>query len=91
MILVGKSVEAGNSKKYNPASGPPVGKTCTQCGHNFKIGGPVWSDPIHDTKFLADLQTEVTNEKESYATYDRINGKLLFPCYFCWWFGDHPS
>ncbi|XP_066930954.1 tRNA (guanine(26)-N(2))-dimethyltransferase-like [Clytia hemisphaerica] len=73
---VGKSVEVGDSKKFNPASGPPVGQTCIQCGYNFKIGGPVWSDPIHDTAFLANLQTEVTNEKESYATYDRINGVL---------------
>jgi len=75
-FIVGKSVEVGNSKKYNPALGPVVGQTCDQCGHSFKIGGPIWSNPIHDTQFLADLQADVTKEKESYATFDRINGKV---------------
>ena len=73
-IPVGKSVEVGNSKKYNPACGPSVGRTCDQCGHNFKIGGPIWSEPIHDRQFMADLQADVTKEKDSYATFDRING-----------------
>jgi len=73
---VGKNIEVGESKKYAPGTGPVVGKTCDECNHVFKIGGPIWSEPIHDMEFLGELLKSVDEEKESYKTFDRIYGAL---------------
>lgn len=54
-----------------------VGKTCDECNHVFKIGGPIWSEPMHDMEFLGELLKSVDEEKESYKTFDRIYGMLL--------------
>ena len=76
-FIVGKSLEVDNSKKYSPGIGPVVDKHCYQCGLTFKIGGPIWSEPMHDETFVKSLLSAVEEEKECYATIDRIIGGYI--------------
>jgi tRNA (guanine26-N2/guanine27-N2)-dimethyltransferase len=64
--------------KFAPGSGPPVNMTCAECNSVFKIGGPVWSEPMHSTDFLSRaLQHLATDEsKQMYQTHKRIFGLL---------------
>ncbi|XP_065648108.1 tRNA (guanine(26)-N(2))-dimethyltransferase isoform X2 [Hydra vulgaris] len=73
---VGKSVEIGNSKKYNPATGPVVSQLCDECNHIFKIGGPIWSKSIHSETFVTALLVDIEKEKDCYSTQQRIRGTL---------------
>lgn len=34
---VGKLTQNGNSLKYNPGIGPPVGRECDECGKQFRV------------------------------------------------------
>ena len=56
---VGFNVEEGDSKKYKAGTGPVVGQRCEECGHRFKIGGPLWSEPMHDLDFIDGLMTAI--------------------------------
>lgn len=74
---IGKRIEAGKSKKYPPGTGPPVDKKCDQCGSVFRLGGPIWSDPLHDKAFVQDLLAEVADSPPGmYRTKERIKGLL---------------
>ena len=54
-----------------------VNKHCDQCGLTFKIGGPIWSEPMHDETFVKSLLSAVEEEKERYETSDRIIGGYM--------------
>lgn len=71
-----KRVENGSMRKYPPSIGPPVGKLCEHCGSSFRLGGPIWSEPIHEPTFVAGLLEAVTASAQSYGTGDRIKGML---------------
>ena len=72
---MGRRVEEGHSKKYPPALGPPVGKTCDQCGGKFQVGGPIWREPIHDVAFVERLLKGVKKQPNLFKTSERIIGK----------------
>jgi len=71
-----KVTENGNSVKYKPGTGPPVGMTCDQCNKPYQIGGPVWSDPIHDVDFVKAVVDDINKAKDKYGTFTRMNGLL---------------
>ncbi|XP_065071496.1 tRNA (guanine(26)-N(2))-dimethyltransferase-like [Rhopilema esculentum] len=73
---VGKRIEEGNKKKYNPGTGPVVGESCKECGQRFQIGGPIWSEPMHDKKFVESLLKRLSEENELYGTSQRMKGTL---------------
>eukprot|EP00795_Rhopilema_esculentum_P012237 gene12237-2871_t len=73
---VGKRIEEGNKKKYNPGTGPVVGESCKECGQRFQIGGPIWSEPMHDKQFVESLLERLSNENELYGTSQRMKGTL---------------
>lgn len=86
---LGRCTEKGNSFKFTPALGPPVGLTCSHCGHRHHIGGPVWINPLHDVKFVQRLIRRVTESPELYGTSKRMLGilhmldeELEVPLYF---------
>ena len=41
-----------------------------------KLGGPIWTDPIHDSEFVRGLLESVRASPELYHTAGRINGLL---------------
>ncbi|XP_037523492.2 tRNA (guanine(26)-N(2))-dimethyltransferase [Rhipicephalus sanguineus] len=86
---LGRCTEKGSSFKFSPALGPPVGLTCSHCGHKHHIGGPVWINPMHDVHFIQRLIRRVTESPELYGTSKRMLGilhmldeELEVPLYF---------
>ncbi|KAH7944052.1 hypothetical protein HPB52_015014 [Rhipicephalus sanguineus] len=82
-------VKRSTSFKFSPALGPPVGLTCSHCGHKHHIGGPVWINPMHDVHFIQRLIRRVTESPELYGTSKRMLGilhmldeELEVPLYF---------
>jgi tRNA (guanine26-N2/guanine27-N2)-dimethyltransferase len=74
--LLGKRLEVGASKKYPAASGPPVDRTCAECGSTFKLGGPIWSEPTNDVGFVRSLLEELETHKQDYEHAARVRGLL---------------
>ncbi|KAH7950118.1 hypothetical protein HPB49_019771 [Dermacentor silvarum] len=80
---------SGRSFKFSPAVGPPVGLTCSHCGHKHHIGGPVWINPLHNLNFVQQLIRRVSASPELYGTSKRMLGilhmlaeELEVPLYF---------
>lgn len=50
---VGQKRVQGNQNKYMPGHGPPMeGGRCPDSGSNLLMGGPIWSQPLHDFDFV---------------------------------------
>jgi tRNA (guanine26-N2/guanine27-N2)-dimethyltransferase len=65
------------SLKFNLPTGPYVSTNCTHCTHKHHLGGPIWSDPIHDFEFLNKVIEFVKSERGvKLGTYNRILGVL---------------
>ncbi|XP_077490410.1 tRNA methyltransferase 1 [Amblyomma americanum] len=86
---LGRCAEKGNSFKFSPALGPPVGLACMHCGHKHHIGGPIWINPLHDVGFVQRLISRVLASPELYGTSKRMLGilhmlteELQVPLYF---------
>ncbi|XP_059607899.1 tRNA (guanine(26)-N(2))-dimethyltransferase [Phlebotomus argentipes] len=60
--------------KYAIPTGPFVDSTCTHCGSRHHIGGPIWSDPIHDVGFVEKLLQRAT--ESNLGTAKRLLGQL---------------
>ncbi len=73
---VGRKIIKGNSLRYSPGSGPPVGETCPETNAGFTIGGPYWAEPIHDVQWAKGILAYVRSKKESFAAFDKIQGLL---------------
>jgi tRNA (guanine26-N2/guanine27-N2)-dimethyltransferase len=66
-----------NSMKFSIPTGPFVQPHCEHCNHRHHMGGPMWSDPIHDGDFLGKLMEFVRSEKaEKLGTHARLVGML---------------
>lgn len=59
-------------ERYGPAFGPTVPQACSDCGNHFCVGGPIWSDPIHDQGWVQTILEDVRSMKERYPAYDKI-------------------
>ena len=64
------------TQKVLPGRGPPVGRSCEECGKDFYIGGPIWSDPIHDREFLSKMKEHLSGEGKYLGTVKRMEGML---------------
>lgn len=73
---VGKRIEDGKTRKYPPGTGPPVGQTCPECGRRLHLGGPIWSEPIHNKDFVQKVLEKVKKCQSSYKTSERLIGVL---------------
>ncbi|KAH9508918.1 tRNA methyltransferase 1 [Bulinus truncatus] len=62
--------------KFIPGSGPIVPQICEHCKHHYKIGGPIWSAPLHDTDFVKKIITRVSSGLHNLKTSERILGML---------------
>ncbi|OTF80980.1 tRNA (guanine(26)-N(2))-dimethyltransferase-like protein [Euroglyphus maynei] len=72
-------IKDGNEKNLVPAT-VECDKTCSICGHSYRIGGPIWSSSIHDKQFIRKLQDELNELNDSntnkFGTYRRMEGML---------------
>lgn len=66
--------------KFRPSE-VTVGSKCKICGGRYDLGGPIWSEPIHDSEFLKLLKQEFALEqtKEDFKTFKRIEG-MIYMC-----------
>lgn len=60
--------------KYGVHTGPFVNNNCSICGFTHHMGGPIWTDPIHDEEFVR-LVLQVI-PKLNLGTFDRVLGQL---------------
>eukprot|EP00195_Chlamydomonas_chlamydogama_P004170 CAMPEP_0202922836 /NCGR_PEP_ID=MMETSP1392-20130828/78133_1 /ASSEMBLY_ACC=CAM_ASM_000868 /TAXON_ID=225041 /ORGANISM="Chlamydomonas chlamydogama, Strain SAG 11-48b" /LENGTH=576 /DNA_ID=CAMNT_0049616487 /DNA_START=1623 /DNA_END=3353 /DNA_ORIENTATION=+ len=73
---VGEKKVNGNSVKYTPAHRPVVPERCPETGSGFLMGGPIWSEPIHDMAFVEGLLQDLERDKDRYAQYAKLKGLL---------------
>ncbi|GAX81061.1 hypothetical protein CEUSTIGMA_g8496.t1 [Chlamydomonas eustigma] len=73
---VGSRKEMTNHVKYMPGHGPAVPVKCPETGSGYLMGGPIWSDPMHDHSFVKGLMADMDRDKDRYAAYARIKGML---------------
>lgn len=62
--------------KFIPGSGPTVPQSCPHCGHHHRVGGPIWSAPLHDTEFVKKIIERAQKGSLQLKTADRIAGML---------------
>jgi len=55
---------------------PTVPEVCSECGHKFVMGGPIWSDPIHDKKWATSILSDIHAMREAYPAYPKISAIL---------------
>jgi len=67
-------VEKGNSLKFLPGNGPPVGDSCVHCGFRHQMGGPLWTESIYQPAFVEAVKSHLVAHKEDFASQKRILG-----------------
>lgn len=63
--------------KFKPSE-VDIGDKCRICGGTFSLGGPLWTERMHDSEFLNLLKQELAlpETKEEFATFRRIQGMV---------------
>lgn len=69
-------VHTAGTQHVAPARGPPVDRACGECGRSFYLGGPIWSDPIHDLDFVKLMKEHLEGEGGYLGTARRMTGML---------------
>ena len=44
---------------------PAVGSNCAECGFKFHMGGPIWSERLHDQEFVRSLVNSTEENKKT--------------------------
>lgn len=76
LMKVGRLHIKGNSRKYGPAYGPPVPEKCPETGASYTVGGPIWSDPIHDADWIKGILEHMKAKKDNYKSFSKLQGML---------------
>lgn len=78
--------------KFIRTHGPPTGPTCDLCHSRLTVGGPLYSEPIHDMEFVQAMLDNLDHpETGNLKTAKRIKGILTVvseelpdvPLYYC--------
>lgn len=77
LMRVGRLHEKGNSKKYGAGFGPPVQQKCPETGASYTVGGPIWSEPIHDKEWIKGVLEVLKESKEKFKSFDKVRGILI--------------
>mgnify|MGYP001128069465 FL=1 len=76
---IGKFVEpTPGNVKFSQGYAPVVNEKCGDCGGSWKMGGPMWMDPIHSEVWLsrAMAHLEDPSAPEKYGTHKRMLGTI---------------
>ncbi|KAM0004918.1 putative tRNA (guanine(26)-N(2))-dimethyltransferase [Helianthus debilis subsp. tardiflorus] len=73
---IGRTVSKNTSVRYLPGFGPVVPQECSDCGKKYNMGGPIWSDPIHDQDWVSSILADVKAMKIRYPAFDKISAVL---------------
>uniref|UniRef100_W8B9H9 tRNA (guanine(26)-N(2))-dimethyltransferase n=1 Tax=Ceratitis capitata TaxID=7213 RepID=W8B9H9_CERCA len=76
-VKVSTTDKGKSQTKFGIPTGPSVGTNCEHCGHKHHMGGPIWSNPIHDHGFVKELlQTIEERPLCELGTHRRLQGVL---------------
>ncbi|KAG8177922.1 hypothetical protein JTE90_015357 [Oedothorax gibbosus] len=73
---IGNRLKTEKGEKFSPGIGPPVNTKCSNCGHSYKVCGPIWSEKLHDKDFVQETIKLVEHESGALNTSKRILGML---------------
>ncbi|KAF5791909.1 putative tRNA (guanine(26)-N(2))-dimethyltransferase [Helianthus annuus] len=73
---IGRTVSKNTSVRYLPGFGPVVPQECSDCGKKYNMGGPIWSDPIHDQDWVSSILADVKAMKNRFPAFDKISAVL---------------
>ena len=73
---VGRKAMKGDVTKYQPGAGPVVPQKCPSCGWHYNMGGPIWSDPIHDKDWVNNIKAEVEKNESTYPGFVKVHALL---------------
>ncbi|KAK3139452.1 hypothetical protein QOZ80_5AG0383500 [Eleusine coracana subsp. coracana] len=59
-----------------PSFCPSMPEECLECGHKSVMGGPIWSNPIHDKEWAASILSNVHAMSTVYPAYAKISAIL---------------
>jgi tRNA (guanine26-N2/guanine27-N2)-dimethyltransferase len=62
--------------KYGPSTVDTF-STCSICKSCVQIGGPFYSDPIHNQEFVGKMLNRVIYNTEAFGTWERMVGMLV--------------
>mmetsp|Transcript_12381 Transcript_12381/g.40751 ORF Transcript_12381/g.40751 Transcript_12381/m.40751 type:complete len:565 (-) Transcript_12381:377-2071(-) len=71
-----KTGGSGQPSRSLPNHSPDLGATCSDCGWRWQMGGPIWSDPIHDQEWVTALLEHMEQYHESYEGYGKVHALL---------------
>ena len=62
----------GNATRYMPGKAPCVSPKCEECGWDFNMGGPFWTEPLHDPVWTQKLLSKLEQEKALFSAYGKV-------------------
>lgn len=71
---VGRIIYKNDNARYLPGSGPGILPECKHCGKRFNMGGPIWSEPIHDAEWIDLILKNLKEFKQRYPAFDKVHG-----------------
>jgi tRNA (guanine26-N2/guanine27-N2)-dimethyltransferase len=63
-------------KKQPYHSHTKLGTNCSECGGILKVGGPIWTAPIHNVPFIEKCLEHLAKNEEKFNTVKRMTGFL---------------
>ena len=78
-VAAGRTATRGNSTKFQPGKGPAVPEACPHCTWHFNMGGPFWTEPIHDMHWVGEIKKQVEDNQETYPGRARGGAWPLVP------------
>lgn len=73
---VGRVRKKGEGFSSVPGMAPSILPNCKECGKHWVVGGPIWSNPIHDLEWVSLIHTDVTESKNRFPAFDKVHGLL---------------
>ncbi|KAI5080955.1 hypothetical protein GOP47_0004138 [Adiantum capillus-veneris] len=70
---VGQAYRKGNGVSYNAGVGPTVSLECKECRKHWRMGGPLWSNPLHDSEWVSSILQDLTQSKRHYPAFDKMH------------------
>eukprot|EP00250_Pteridium_aquilinum_P020998 c25007_g2_i1 orf=528-2297(-) len=71
---VGRITNKNDNARYLPGTGPAILPECKHCGKRFNMGGPIWSEPIHDSEWIALILRGLNADRKRYPAFDKVHG-----------------
>ncbi|KNZ71784.1 N(2),N(2)-dimethylguanosine tRNA methyltransferase [Termitomyces sp. J132] len=75
--VIEKQSAAGNiNYLFKIQNGPGVAQKCPECDSALHMAGPMWSGPLHDSKFVSKVLDHLEANQDKYGTAVRMKGML---------------